>query len=282
MNVMMMSYALYSGFFTELTAETIYKLSWPAFIMATIVLFYGGFEFFKKAWAGLSNAAFSMETLIIMGSLSAYIYSTFNLFAGSIHVYFDTATILITLVLLGKTLERRAKNRVLEDLELFLTLKPTKVRICTQLYPQGQYVSTEQLARDDSFVIGESEIVPADGRILSGTGSVDVSSLTGEPLPVTQKPGDVMRSGTRILKGTFKIKAEKVGDASTLGQMVNIIEKALLSKTPLEGKTDIILQWFVPAIIVLAAATALISRMVGLTTEVAILRAVTVMVISCP
>ena len=90
MNVMMMSYALYSGFFTELTAETIYKLSWPAFIMATIVLFYGGFEFFKKAWAGLSNAAFSMETLIIMGSLSAYTYSTFNLFAGSIHVYFDT------------------------------------------------------------------------------------------------------------------------------------------------------------------------------------------------
>jgi heavy metal translocating P-type ATPase len=250
--------------------------------MATIVLFYGGFEFFKKAWAGLSNAAFSMETLIIMGSLSAYTYSTFNLFAGSIHVYFDTTTILITLVLLGKTLERRAKNRVLEDLEMFLTLKPTKVRICTQHYPQGQYVSAEQLARDDSFVVGESEIVPADGRILSGTGSVDVSSLTGEPLPVTKKPGAVMRSGTRILKGTFKVKAEKVGDASTLGQMVDIIEKALLSKTPLEGKTDIILQWFVPAIIVLAAATALIGRMAGLTTETAILRAVTVMVISCP
>jgi heavy metal translocating P-type ATPase len=282
MNVMMMSYALYSGFFTELTAETIYKLSWPAFIMATIVLFYGGFEFFKKAWAGLSNAAFSMETLIIMGSLSAYIYSTFNLLAGSIHVYFDTATMLITLVLLGKTLERRAKNRVLEDLEFFFSLKPTKARICTETYPQGRYVAAEQLAKGDTFQVDESEIVPADGRILSGTGSVDVSSLTGEPLPVTQKPGDVMRSGTRILKGTFKIKAEKVGDASTLGQMSDIIEKALLSKTPLEGKTDIILQWFVPAIIVLAAATAVIGRMAGLTTEAAILRAVTVMVISCP
>ena len=282
MNVMMMSYALYSGFFTELTSDTIYKLSWPAFIMATIVLFYGGLEFFKKAWAGLSNAAFSMETLIIMGSLSAYAYSTFNLLAGSIHVYFDTASMLITLVLLGKALERRAKSRVLEDLELFLTLKPTKVRICSQRYPQGRYVSADQLAENDTFQVDETEIVPADGRILSGTGSVDESSLTGEPLPVTKKPGDTMRSGSRILKGPFKIKAEKVGDASTLGQMIDIIEKALLSKTPLEGKTDIILQWFVPAIMALAAGTAFICAMVGLKMEVSILRAVTVMVISCP
>jgi heavy metal translocating P-type ATPase len=282
MNVMMMSYALYTGFFTDLTLDTIYKLSWPAFIMATIVLVYGGFEFFKKAWAGLSNAAFSMETLIILGSLSAYIYSTVNLFAGSIHVYYDTASMLITLVLLGKTLERRAKSRVLEDLELFFSLKPTKVRICNEQFPNGRYISTEQLAKDDTFQVNETEIVPADGKILAGSGSVDESSLTGEPLPVTKKPGDAMRSGAKILKGTFKIKAEKVGDASTLGQMIDIIEKALLGKTPLEGKTDIILQWFVPAIIALAAGTALIGRIAGLTMEVSILRAVTVMVISCP
>jgi heavy metal translocating P-type ATPase len=251
-------------------------------MIATIILFYGGFDFFKKAWAGLSNAAFSMETLIIMGSLSAYIYSTFNLLAGSIHVYFDTASMLITLVLLGKILESRAKNRVLEDLEFFLTLKPTKVRICSRQYPHGRYASAEQLARNDIFVVDETEVVPADGRILSGTGSVDVSSLTGEPLPITRKPGDLMRSGSRILKGTFKVKADKVAEDSTLGQMIDIIEKALLSKTPLEGKTDIILQWFVPAIIALAVGTAVVGRMAGLTTEVSILRAVTVMVISCP
>ena len=282
MNVMMMSYALYSGFFTKLTAETVYKLTWPAFVMATIVLFYGGFDFFKKAWSGLSNAAFSMETLIIMGSLSAYTYSIVNLLAGSIHVYFDTACMLITLVLLGKTLERRAKSRVLENLEFFFSLKPTKVRICSETYPQGRYVAAEQLAKGDTFQVDETEIVPADGRIRSGAGSVDVSSLTGEPLPVTKKPGDLMRSGARILKGSFQINAEKVGEASTLGQMIDIIEKALLSKTPLEGKTDIILQWFVPAIIALAAGTAFICRMAGLTMEVSMLRAVTVMVISCP
>ena len=131
MNIMMLSWALYSGFLTEFSRETIYKLSWPAFIMATIVLVYGGFGFFKKAWSGLTNAAFSMETLIIIGSLSAYFYSTVSLLAGSIHLYYDTSAMLITLVLLGKTLESRAKNRVLEGLDNLLSLKPTKVRICT-------------------------------------------------------------------------------------------------------------------------------------------------------
>jgi cation transport ATPase len=149
MNIMMMSYALYTGFFTELSRETVYKLSWPAFIMATCVLAYGGFELIKKAWAGITNAAFGMETLIIMGSLSAYIYSTVNLISGRIHLYYDTAAILITLVLLGKTLERRAKNRVLEGLENFFSLKPTKVRICTDQFPEGRFVSAEQLAAGD-------------------------------------------------------------------------------------------------------------------------------------
>ena len=282
MNIMMLSWALYSGFLTEFSRETIYKLSWPAFIMATIVLTYGGFGFFKKAWAGLTNAAFSMETLIIIGSLGAYFYSTVSLLAGSIHLYYDTSAMLITLVLLGKTLESRAKNRVLEGLDNLLSLKPTKVRICTDQYPEGRFVAAEQLAPGDIVRVDENEIVAADGRISSGTGSVDESSLTGEPLPVGKKPGDNLPSGTRIIKGSLFYKAEKTGDNSTLGQMMNIIEKTLLTKTPLEGRTDVILQWFVPAIIVLAAGTALVCRFSGLSTEASMLRAVTVLVISCP
>ncbi|MGD8947898.1 MAG: cation-translocating P-type ATPase [Desulfobacterales bacterium] len=282
MNIMMLSYALYSGFFTEFSRDTIYKLSWPAFVMATIVVVYGGFELFKKAWSGITNAAFSMETLIIMGSMSAYVYSTVNLFAGSIHIYYDTAAMLITLVLLGKTLERRAKGRVLEGLENFFSLKPTKVRICTAEYPAGRYLNADQLSEKDVFRIDENEIIPADGRILDGTGSVDESSLTGEPVPVRKKSGDTVRSGTSVIKGTFKVSAQMVGAESTLGQMIAIIEKTLMAKTPLEGKTDAILQWFVPIIIALAASTALICLVVGISMEEAILRAVTVLVISCP
>jgi len=282
MNIMMLSYALYSGFFTEFSRDTIYKLSWPAFIMATIVVVYGGFDLFKKAWSGLTNAAFSMETLIVMGSMSAYVYSTVNLFAGSIHLYYDTAAMLITLVLLGKTLERRTKGRVLEGLENFFSLKPSKVRICTDEYPAGHYVSADHLSEKDIFRIDENEIIPADGRILDGTGTVDESSLTGEPLPIRKKPGDTLHSGTSVIKGSFKVSAQKVGANSTLGQMIAIIEETLMTKTPLEGKTDAILQWFVPIIMVLAAGTALICLLVGISMEEAILRAVTVLVISCP
>ncbi len=281
-NVMMLSFALYSGFFTQLTADTITKLSWPAFIMAGIVLVYGGYEFYKKAWAGITNAAFSMETLIVIGVLSAYFYSTYNLFTGSIHLYYDTASMLITLVLLGKTLERRAKGKVLADLENFFALMPSKVRICTDNFPDGRYATMGQLAEGDIFRVTETELVPADGRILTGNGAVEESSLTGEPLPITKKPGDFIRSGARIQQGSFKIKAEKVGSDSTLGQMMQVIEKTLLTKLPIEGKTDIILQWFVPVILVLAAATGIVCRLIGLSLETSILRAVTVMVISCP
>jgi len=281
-NVMMLSFALYSGFFTQLTANTITKLSWPAFIMAGIVLAYGGYEFYKKAWAGITNASFSMETLIIIGALSAYAYSTYNIFTASIHLYYDTASMLITLVLLGKTLERRAKGKVLADLENFFALMPTKVRICSQHFPDGRYAAMDQLAEGDIFRVTETELIPADGRILTGNGAVEESSLTGEPVPIPKKPGDFIRSGARVQQGNFKIKAEKVGNDSTLGQMMQVIEKTLLTKMPIEGKTDVILQWFVPVILVLAAATGIVCRFMGLSLETSILRAVTVMVISCP
>jgi heavy metal translocating P-type ATPase len=282
MNVMMLSFALYTGFFTDLSPENAAKISWPMFVMATAVLIYGGYDFYKKAWTGLRNAAFSMETLIIIGALSAYFFSTYNLFTGSIHLYYDTASMLITLVLLGKTLERRAKGKVLEDLENFFALMPTKVRLCSGDFPEGRYAAIEQLAAGDIFGVSEKDIIPADGRILSGNGAVEESSLTGEPLPIAKKPGDVIRSGARVQQGRFKIRAEKVGNDSTLGQMMQIVEKTLLTKMPIEGKTDVILQWFVPVILVLAAATGMVCRFMELSLETSILRAVTVMVISCP
>ncbi|MGD2184659.1 MAG: heavy metal translocating P-type ATPase [Desulfobacterales bacterium] len=282
MNVMMLSFALYTGFFTDLSPENAAKISWPMFVMATAVLIYGGFDFYKKAWTGLRHAAFGMETLIIIGALSAYFYSTYNLFSESIHLYYDTASMLITLVLLGKTLERRAKGKVLADLENFFALMPSKVRICTDQFSDGRYTAIDQLAEGDIFRVSETEIVAADGTIQTGRGTVEESSLTGEPLPIVKNPGDFIRSGARIQQGGFTIKAEKVGHKSTLGQMMQIIEQTLLTKMPIEGKTDIILQWFVPVILMLAAATVIVGRSIGLSSETTILRAVTVMVISCP
>jgi heavy metal translocating P-type ATPase len=282
LNIMMLSFALYSGFFTELSQDAISKLSWPIFLMASVVLFYGGQNIFKKALAGFASAASSMETLIAVGSFSAFLYSTFNLVQGSIHLFYDTASILVTLVLLGKILEQGAKKKVREDLETFFSLKPTKVKICTAEYPQGRYVSSEQLKREDIFCIEENEIIPADGIIIDGIGAVDESSLTGEVLPINKKPGHRVRSGTQVIKGMFKVKAQVVGEDSTLGQMIKIMENALGQKTPLEGKTDRILKWFVPFILILALATGVFGIIFGLVLEESIIRSVTVLVISCP
>jgi len=282
MNIMMLSVSLYFGFFTELTEDAIWKLSWPIFIMATMVMFYGGHNIFKRSLVGFASAAGSMETLIAVGSGCAYLFSVYNLISGSIHLYFDTAAMLITLVLLGKIIERAAKDRVQEDLESFFSLRPNKVKLCAPERPAGRYVSADLLREKDIFLVEEDEIVPADGLIIDGSGAMDESSLTGEPLPVTKKAGDRIKSGTRLQKGILRVKAEAVGQNSTLGQMIHIMENALNQKTRLEGKTDRLLRWFVPIILGVGLATAAVLRLIGLPAEEALIRAVTVVVISCP
>jgi heavy metal translocating P-type ATPase len=282
MNVMMLSFALYSGFFVELSRDTIDKLSWPIFGMATVVLFYGGRPIYRRALAGISSPGFSMETLITTGALSAYGFSTFNLLSGSIHLYYDTASMLITLVLIGKYLERRAKGKVQEDLEYFFSLRPNKVKICSERFPQGRYVSVQQLVRGDIFQVEEAEVVSADGTILEGEGLIDESTLTGEARPVAKRTGDRLRSGTRVSQGTFRVRADAVGGESTLGQMIQVMEKALAGKTSFEGASDRVLQWFVPIILLLALGTGVANLLITSDLDRAMIRAVTVMVIACP
>jgi len=188
----------------------------------------------------------------------------------------------VTLVLLGKILELRAKEQVLEGLDAFLSLMPAKVRIVDEAFPEGRFVAAAQLAAGDFFRVDENEIVAADGIIVSGEGACDTSSVSGEALPVVQKPGDAIRSGSRVHRGSFTICAQQVGAESTLGQMIGVVEKTLTRKNPGSARTEKILQWFVPAILMLAAATGLAVWSAGLGLEASVLRAVTVAVISCP
>jgi heavy metal translocating P-type ATPase len=282
MNVMMLSFALYFGFFTDLPAESVASISWPMAVMAAAVMGYGGAPFFRRAWRGLIQVSFSMESLITVGALSAFGVSTLNLLSGSIHLYYDTACMLITLVLLGKILERRAKDQVLEGLEGLLSLMPLKVRIVDDGFPDGRFAATEQLAAGDFFRVVENEIVAADGVVVSGGGVSDESSITGEPRPVVKRPGDPIRSGSRLHHGSVTICADKVGTESTLGQMIAVVQNTLNLRTPGEGRTEKILQWFVPAIIALAAATGVGVWLRGQGVDAAVLRAVTVTVIACP
>jgi len=282
MNVMMLSFALYFGFFTDLSAESVASISWPTAVMAAAVMAYGGMPFFRRAWQGLGRAAFSMESLITVGALSAFGVSTLNLLSGSIHLYYDTACMLICLVLLGKMLERRAKDQVLEGLEGLLSLMPSKVRVVNEAFPEGRFVAVGQLAAGDLFRVAENEIVAADGVVVAGGGASDESSITGEPRPVMKKPGDPIRSGSRLHHGRITVCADRVGSESTLGQMVAVVQNTLALKTPGEGRTDKILQWFVPVVLALAAATGGGVWLSGLGADAAVLRAVTVTVIACP
>ena len=281
-NVMMLSWALYAGFFTSLSGDAISKISLPIVAMAAVVLVYGGGPMLRKAWFGLIHRAPGMETLVGMAAGCAFVYSLYNWLTGSIHLYFDTACMLITLVLLGKVLEQQAKNRVRRDLDSFFALQPAKVRLITDTSPTGRYVSIGQLAAGDRFAVAADEIVPADGRVESGTATLDESSLTGEPRPVGVKTGDPVKSGARVIDGRVTAKVEKVGDDTVLGQMIVIMTRSLEQKSAFEGRTDRMLRWFVPMIIALAGGTGLYCTMTGLPVNQAVVRAVTVMVISCP
>jgi len=223
-----------------------------------------------------------MEALITVGAFSAYIYSTYQLLSGSIHLYYDTASMLIVLVTIGKFLESRAKAEVQERLESLFSLRPSKVKLFLPGQNQWRYVSAEQLSRGDWFQVEAGEIVPADGKVTEGKANVDESSITGEALPVAKIAGDNLRSGVRVIHGVLKVRAEKVGVYSTLGQMLGILEKALKEDRPLQGKTDRMLRWFVPVVIALAAGTGFTCLMMGLSMEASILRSLTVLVISCP
>lgn len=282
MNVMMLSFALYSGFFFDLPADAIWKLSWPIAVIATAVLVYGGFNVHRRGWSGMLKGAPGMESLIAIGADCAWGFSLFNLFRGSIHLYFDTAAMLVTLVLLGKMLERKAKDRVQEDLTTFFTLQPRKARLCTAAFPDGRYTAIDHLEPGGVFRSDAGEILPADGRVVAGEGTVNTSAITGEASPCPMGPGDPVLAGSRVERGSLRVRAEKIGPDSTLGQMVSVMEMALDRKTALEGRTDRIMRWFVPIILLLAAATGSGVMLAGGGLEAAVLRAVTVVVISCP
>ena len=158
-NVMMLSWALYSGFFTSLSGDDIRYISWPIVAMATVVMIYGGSSLFRRAWWGVLAGAPGMETLVCLGAGSAYLYSLYNFGSGSWHLYFDTAAMLITLVLLGKILEERARAGVRRDLEGFLALQPNKARICSPQFPRGRFADIAQLETGDTFRVQAEETV---------------------------------------------------------------------------------------------------------------------------
>ncbi len=282
MNIMMISWAIYTGFFLELSAISVQMMSWPVLIMATIVLIYGGYPIHKRALTGIKSGLPGMETLISTGSISAYVYSLFHMFEGSIHLYFDASSMLILLILIGKRLEQSAKSKIQSGLADFFSLIPEKVKICTSQFPRGRYASIKQLSKKDIFQVEYGEILAADGVVIEGEAVIDESSITGEAKPLSASVDDKVRSGTRVLSGLIQVQALQVGDESVLGKMMSIMENSLSGKTRQTARLEGWLKYFVPSIIGLSVLTYLYGLLIGLSSYEALNRGLSVMVISCP
>nr|NJM01047.1 cation-translocating P-type ATPase [Desulfobacula sp.] len=232
MNVMMLSWAVYSGFFTDLSARSVQLLAWPAALMASVVVFWGGYPIHRRTLSGIRSGWTGMETLISTGSLSTYGYSLFQLSRGSLHLYFDASSMLILLILTGKMLEQNARNRISQGLGAFFSLVPQKVRICTDPFPNGRYVSIRQLSKGDLFMAEEGEILAADGVVTRGEALIDESSVTGEAKPLRAGLDHKVKSGTRVISGKIQVKAKEVGETSILGRMLKSWRPAFQAKPP--------------------------------------------------
>jgi len=294
-NIMMISMALYWGFFREFSREVIGYFSYPIWLIATPVVFYGGLPILRRGLAGFWYGNPSMDSLISIGALAAYFYSLVQLAQGSIRLYFDTPAMLITFVLLGKYMETQARERVAAGITDLYKLAHQKVRIFTPLPippPQGdggweeggieRWVSPEEAKPGDDFLAFAGERVPLDGRVLSGRGEVDESILTGEARPVEKRPGDEIMGGVLLLAGKLKVKATRVGGESYLGQMITLMQEALSKKDPAELLADRITRWFVPSVLAIAGLTAFYLWLSQSSLEEALLRSLTVLLISCP
>jgi heavy metal translocating P-type ATPase len=279
-NVMMISWALYLGFFQELGADGVQYLSWPLWLLSTPVIFYAGAPILRKAFQGILCGAVSMETLIAVGSLATYFFSVLQTISGRLHVYYDTASMLVTLVLLGKTIEAGARDDVSRGVTELLKAAGEKTRLL--IAGRESWAASTDVCVGDEFLVLEGERVPMDGEMLEGKADVDEALLTGESKPVRKKPPDEVMNGSLLLNGKIRARVVRPNRESVLQQMIFLIREALAAKAPAEETADQVIRWIVPSVILLASATSLWVWRTGVSIEDALLRGLTVLVITCP
>ena len=280
-NVMSFSLVLYAGYFEQISGSVRRGLPFLLMAMATPVVFYCAQPVLRLAWRGLCNGTIRMEALLALGILAAYGYSIGQAIRGDIHLYFDTATVIVTLVLAGKLIERSAKEKVSRWITSLHRTMPNKVRLLSR--GLERFVSIAALEPGQVFVVKAGEQMPADGLVVEGESHADESLLTGESVPVTKRAGDRTVAGSINLDGVLHVEATKSADNSTLSRIIAQVEHALSSRCDLERTVDRISRIFVPSVVLIACATFLGTWMAGAATfGQALMRGITVLVIACP
>ena len=257
---------------------------WSKYILlalATPVQFYVGRQFYRGTWKSLKQRSAGMDTLIAMGSSAAYFYSLAATFLISGHVYYETAAMIITLIILGKYLEAKAKGRTSEAMKRLLGLRAKTARVIRD--GQEIDVPVQEVLVGDLVVVRPGEKIPVDGAVAEGRSSVDESMITGESLPVAKEVGDEVIGATINKTGSFKFQATKVGKDTVLAQIVRLVEQAQGSKAPVQRLADRVAGVFVPAVIGAAVFTFLAWFLIGgASLERSLINMVAVLVIACP
>ncbi|WP_105440982.1 heavy metal translocating P-type ATPase [Neorhizobium sp. T25_13] len=258
------------------------------FALATVVVFGPGFRFLKLGLPALLRGVPEMNSLVAVGVLAAYGYSLVTTFAPDLlpesarFVYYEAATVIVTLILFGRLLEARATGRTGEAIEKLSRLQAKTARV----ERDGKLldIPAEQVVAGDVLVIRPGERIPVDGTVIDGSSNVDESMISGEPLPVEKAAGATVVGGTINKTGSFRFRADKVGRDTMLAQIIRMVEQAQGSKLPIQGLVDRVTAWFVPAVIALAVLTFAVWLFVGPEPALAhaLANAVAVLIIACP
>ena len=264
-------------------------------LLLTVIIMVINQKFFISGFKSLWHRAPNMDTLVALGATAAFVYSTYALFAMTgaqvrgdmdavmdymMDFYFESAAMILTLITVGKMLEARSKGKTTDALKSLMKLAPKTATVVRD----GQEVTVpiEQVQRDDVFVVRPGESIPVDGVVLEGTSAVNESALTGESVPADKTPGDAVSAATVNQSGFLRCRATRVGEDTTLSQIIQMVSDAAATKAPIAKIADQVSGVFVPAVIGIALMTTIVWLLIGKPVGYALARGISVLVISCP
>lgn len=255
---------------------------WFQWLLATPVQFWIGYRFYRGSFYALRSKSANMDVLVALGTSMAYLLSAVVTFLGwtEQHVYFEASTAIITLILLGKLMESRAKGKTSEAVESLIRLQPKIAFI--EVNGEVREINVSDLKKDDVLVVKNGESIPVDGIVVAGESSVDESMLTGESLPVSKKQEDAVYAATLNLDGSLRVRATSVGNQTQLAHIIKIVSAAQGSKAPIQRLADKISGIFVPIVVAISVVTFLATWFFVGDLQAAFVAAVSVLVIACP
>ena len=264
-------------------------------LLLTVIIMVINQKFFISGFKSLWHRAPNMDTLVALGATAAFVYSTYALFAMTgaqvrgdmdavmdymMDFYFESAAMILTLITVGKMLEARSKGKTTDALKSLMKLAPKTATVVRD--GQEVTVPVEQVQRDDVFVVRPGESIPVDGVVLEGTSAVNESALTGESVPADKAPGDAVSAATVNQSGFLRCRATRVGEDTTLSQIIQMVSDAAATKAPIAKIADKVSGVFVPAVIGIALVTTIVWLLIGKPVGYALARGISVLVISCP